>query len=340
VPANVHHARQALAIHEVRRYFPELLWLGQHQVNSNQSVAQVWFPGNHADVGGGYAERDLADVALDWMIAEAGREGLVIGPDTRVHERPIASRSSQLVHDESSPSPSALSTGTRAGLKDWDNFDRAIQRTTFVDRTYLHRLVSGDVLTYQDSVPRASRRAMDRAEDLAIQLHALNVFARADTAPPAWVRQLASEDVLGCAARVRAFIRVLQPPGAQEIDTFTRELLLWVICEGADAGRTVAETIEAASAEYEQRYLIKNHPALRAFRGWLDKRSAMERSVAAASANVPAEFALPGVLESLQRRTKVLDGQWRGIVLRMPRETAILAPPPAKFRKKPPVIID
>ena len=35
---------------------------------------QVWFPGVHSDVGGGYPESEsgLADLALDWMLSEAG----------------------------------------------------------------------------------------------------------------------------------------------------------------------------------------------------------------------------------------------------------------------------
>jgi hypothetical protein len=39
-------------------------------------VKQLWFPGAHADVGGGYAECGLSDVALDWMIQEAQAAGL------------------------------------------------------------------------------------------------------------------------------------------------------------------------------------------------------------------------------------------------------------------------
>jgi hypothetical protein len=29
---------------------------------------QVWFPGAHSDVGGGYKYRELADLALFWMV--------------------------------------------------------------------------------------------------------------------------------------------------------------------------------------------------------------------------------------------------------------------------------
>ncbi|KAI5997682.1 hypothetical protein F5J12DRAFT_851196 [Pisolithus orientalis] len=31
---------------------------------------QVWFPGSHCDVGGGYEKHDLSDFALFWMVGE------------------------------------------------------------------------------------------------------------------------------------------------------------------------------------------------------------------------------------------------------------------------------
>ena len=42
-------------------------------------MLQVWFPGSHGDVGGGYPEADcgLAKVALEWMLREAQHKGLI-----------------------------------------------------------------------------------------------------------------------------------------------------------------------------------------------------------------------------------------------------------------------
>ena len=39
-------------------------------------MKQVWFPGVHSDVGGGYAQVGLSDSALKWMIDEAQSKGL------------------------------------------------------------------------------------------------------------------------------------------------------------------------------------------------------------------------------------------------------------------------
>ena len=44
-----------------------------------RDVKQVWFPGVHGDVGGGYPETEsgLSKVALEWMLREAASAGLL-----------------------------------------------------------------------------------------------------------------------------------------------------------------------------------------------------------------------------------------------------------------------
>ncbi|PXB89721.1 hypothetical protein C0046_14305, partial [Pseudomonas aeruginosa] len=68
--------RQALAIDECRCFFRQNLWFGEKDRKSD--VLQVWFPGMHSDVGGGYAPKDsrLALVAFTWMLGEALEAGL------------------------------------------------------------------------------------------------------------------------------------------------------------------------------------------------------------------------------------------------------------------------
>lgn len=66
----VQHGRHALAIDETRRDFTPALW----QPRAN--VRQQWFAGAHADVGGGYAQCGLSDIALQWMIDESRALGL------------------------------------------------------------------------------------------------------------------------------------------------------------------------------------------------------------------------------------------------------------------------
>ena len=70
-------ALHALAIDEHRRPFEASVWRRNKFKRTSAIVEQVWFPGVHADIGGGYlddAQRDTApvrpldDLALDWMI--------------------------------------------------------------------------------------------------------------------------------------------------------------------------------------------------------------------------------------------------------------------------------
>ena len=78
--AKVQHAYHALSIDERRREFPPTLWTLPNPPVPNQTVEQVWFPGVHCDVGGGYAERSLADLTLAWMMSKAAALGLEFSP--------------------------------------------------------------------------------------------------------------------------------------------------------------------------------------------------------------------------------------------------------------------
>lgn len=63
------HAFQALAIDEHRGPFEATLWDRPSKPIPGQIVEQVWFPGVHADIGGGYPNSECADLSLRWMIA-------------------------------------------------------------------------------------------------------------------------------------------------------------------------------------------------------------------------------------------------------------------------------
>jgi uncharacterized protein (DUF2235 family) len=65
-------ARHAMALDEDRADFGNVPWDHADRPAAGQSIKQVWFPGVHADVGGGYAENEarLSDIALDWMVIE------------------------------------------------------------------------------------------------------------------------------------------------------------------------------------------------------------------------------------------------------------------------------
>ena len=69
LPGCVVKGYHAIAIDEKRKFFPVLKW------NAEARVTQTWFPGVHSDVGGGYDESGLSDIALKWMIDRAYEHG-------------------------------------------------------------------------------------------------------------------------------------------------------------------------------------------------------------------------------------------------------------------------
>jgi hypothetical protein len=87
----VGYARHAISIDENRKDFRRVGW-GERGISKppdeegNLWFEQVWFPGNHADIGGGYPENEsrLSDIALNWIFESAASVPNGIKLDTRV----------------------------------------------------------------------------------------------------------------------------------------------------------------------------------------------------------------------------------------------------------------
>lgn len=77
----------ALAIDEQRPKFEPELW-DETRVQPQQTVQQMWFRGSHADVGGGYDDRGLAEISLGWMQQQAAQAGLILDPDAQPTQPP------------------------------------------------------------------------------------------------------------------------------------------------------------------------------------------------------------------------------------------------------------
>lgn len=73
---SIENACHALAIDDERLTFHPTLW--NPKIEDNQTMKQVWFSGMHSDVGGGYPAQSLSDIALEWMIDNATKHGLLI----------------------------------------------------------------------------------------------------------------------------------------------------------------------------------------------------------------------------------------------------------------------
>ncbi len=90
VVENVCHA---LAIDDQRTTFHPVIWdeypVSGKDPNKLPRVEQVWFPGVHSNVGGGYPRSGLSDVALEWMMDRAVEAKLrfIPGKMEEVHYR-------------------------------------------------------------------------------------------------------------------------------------------------------------------------------------------------------------------------------------------------------------
>lgn len=70
--------RHALSIDEDRKHFPRVSWgttgkdFGKCSRTGKERFDQVWFSGNHSDIGGSYPEDEsrLSDIPLKWMVDE------------------------------------------------------------------------------------------------------------------------------------------------------------------------------------------------------------------------------------------------------------------------------
>ena len=82
IGAEIEHAVQVLAVDEKRGPFVPTLWTLAEGATlaPAQTVLQVWFPGVHSDVGGGYADKGIGNVTWDFMMRQATRRGLVVDP--------------------------------------------------------------------------------------------------------------------------------------------------------------------------------------------------------------------------------------------------------------------
>ncbi|MEM6647821.1 MAG: DUF2235 domain-containing protein [Bacteroidota bacterium] len=72
VPRNIQNAYQALALDEERRSFRPMVWdetTGKR--HEGFTCQQVWFPGVHTNIGGGYKQPGISLVTLDWMMSKA-----------------------------------------------------------------------------------------------------------------------------------------------------------------------------------------------------------------------------------------------------------------------------
>ncbi len=77
--SSVENAYQALSIDDERKRYHPILW--NEKINSGQKIEQVWFCGDHSDVGGGHLKGNLANIPLKWMVENAVAQNLILNND-------------------------------------------------------------------------------------------------------------------------------------------------------------------------------------------------------------------------------------------------------------------
>ena len=126
--SSVEYAYHALAIDEKRSNFIPTLWQQSAKAKATKQVLeQRWFAGVHSNVGGGYPDEGLADIALQWMIDKAIATGL--GFDM------------QSVKENVKPNANGIFYESRSGFyKITKPFIRKVVADTFIDSSINERM--------------------------------------------------------------------------------------------------------------------------------------------------------------------------------------------------------
>lgn len=130
---NIIAGYHAMAIDEKRSVFPVLRW------DTDPRVTQVWFAGVHGNVGGGYADVGLSDIALQWMVLR----GLDHGLDFKEQD-----------FYKLAPGPEAAMQESYEGI--WKAFGeqaRVISATDLIHPSVAQRMQK--IAAYQPALPRA-----------------------------------------------------------------------------------------------------------------------------------------------------------------------------------------
>jgi hypothetical protein len=75
-PGNVLRVAHALALDEERERFQPSYW--DKPAGANTQVDEVWFSGCHTNIGGGYCDTNLSNIALIWLLKAAQDAGILI----------------------------------------------------------------------------------------------------------------------------------------------------------------------------------------------------------------------------------------------------------------------
>lgn len=151
---SIEHVRHAVAIDEKRVCFKANLFRPEN-VEQHSSFKQLWFPGSHGDVGGGYPEKEsgLAKVTLDWMYQEAAALGCEL--DDQQMEFFLGESDSKTF--QAKPDPRAAVHDSIQGFwhlleflprRQWNHDATPERMTWYLPNLYRRRKIPGDAEFY------------------------------------------------------------------------------------------------------------------------------------------------------------------------------------------------
>lgn len=170
----VPRVRHAMAIDESRSKFPRVAWGGVGDENSpdpttkKSRLEQIWFAGNHSDIGGSYPEIEsrLSDFSLQWIVDEATTDGFEMIVDrSKLHLFPSAKGIQHCEHfafREAHPWLNKMHLG-------WSKAQRYIDERAVLHESVIERLAAG-------SVPQCDVIAPYRPETLRKHVRAGDYF--------------------------------------------------------------------------------------------------------------------------------------------------------------------
>ncbi|KAI2471987.1 hypothetical protein F4781DRAFT_420292 [Annulohypoxylon bovei var. microspora] len=87
----IEHGFHALALDETRGPFSPTLWERQPEYREISDLRQVWFPGSHGNIGGGWKDQGVANITLAWMMDQLSSIGCEFVPDAleRLYNRNV-----------------------------------------------------------------------------------------------------------------------------------------------------------------------------------------------------------------------------------------------------------
>jgi uncharacterized protein (DUF2235 family) len=147
----VWYARHAMSIDEDRADFPRVPWASIHNSGPPRPdpypdwLDQVWFAGNHSDIGGSYAENEsrLSDISLDWMVHTA--ENLPNDTSPTANGIKVDRRWLQLNPDPLGPQHDEREPGFLWGNFKWPKGLRQIDHNAILHPSVKDRFAAGKV---------------------------------------------------------------------------------------------------------------------------------------------------------------------------------------------------